>query len=513
MALPVVHPAGPGTPRNPAGLVLADPPVSGRAVAVCLDHGLGDASGAAGRRPDSRPAKVQSAVITLVCAMFVTGSVAEEKEAGGIDLLLMTGMSPVSLLAGLTGSHVLTIALTLASMFPFMLLGATLGAPIPARYLPSWPSSAAMRCSGRARSLARAGDRTRMMALAAFVLYAAGGRMLLAAFGVNGAMATRVLDDLFARPDGYDFPLVWCLTDGIAGLAFFIIACLRFRACVPGGGWLSALSILAPAAGRRPRPLGGGQIAWKDWQFNYGGRRGVNARLCVIALLAGLAAVGADLRGAAMEDIVRVNASALLFMSYTGFTLESLFHSARMYRMDDSVELQDDLRSMPLSVERIMAQKESAFLRAMSAAYLPGTLAGLLIFSFLDTTLALGLAITLSLLAQLLWTLHLMIAERSLTRGWMAIPLALGKIAGQVLIWTLVFSFVGGVTFGLGLVLIPVAYVFVVKSLFDAAHAGLAKKFLAAPHSLWSGEHYVRVRRKPAPHIRRISPPRQADGG
>ena len=184
-----------------------------------------------------------------------------------------------------------------------------------------------------------------------------------------------------------------------------------------------------------------------------------------------------------------------------------------MYRMDDSVELQDDLRSMPISVERIMAQKESAFLRAMSAAYLPGTLAGLLLFSFLDATLALWLAIALSLLAQLLWTLHLMIAERSLTRGWMAIPLALGKIAVMFLIWTVVFSFVVRVTFGLGLVLIPVAYIYGIKTLFDAAHAGLAKNFLAAPHSLWSGEHYVRVRRKPAPHIRRISPPRQADGG
>ena len=231
---------------------------------------LVNAGGAAGRGLILGAANIQSAVITLVCAMMVTGSVAEEKEAGGIDLLLMTGMSPVSLLAGLTGSHVLTIALTLASMLPFMLLGATLGGTYSGQILAALAVLAchALFSAGLAVWLALE-TRTHMMALAAFVLLAVGCPMLLAAFGVNEAMSTRVLDDLFARPDGYDFPGVWCLAAGLSGLLFFIIACLRFRACVPGGGWLSSLSLLAPP-GRRPRALGGGQSAWKAWQFNYG---------------------------------------------------------------------------------------------------------------------------------------------------------------------------------------------------------------------------------------------------
>lgn len=474
---------------------------------------LTNAGGAAGRGLILGAAKVQSVVIWLVCAMLVTGSVAEEKEAGGIDLLLMTGMSPFSLLAGLTGSHVLMIALTLASMLPFMLLGATLGGTYPGQILATLAvlSCHALFSAGLAVWLALE-TRTHMMALAAFVLLAVGGPLLLAAFGINGAMSTRVLNELFARPDGYDFPGVWCLAAGLSGLVFFIIACLRFRTCVLTGGGLSGLTNHL-ASKRRTRPAAGRQIWWKDWEFNYGGSRGIAARACLAGLLAGLAATGAGVRGANPETVIGVFGTGLLSVSVLGFLLEMLFHSARMYRMDSRIELLDDLRSMPMSVDRIIAQKESAYLRSMAGSYLPVSLIGVFSLTVLDSILAFWLGITLSFLAPLLWTLHLMIAERSLTRGWMAIPLSVGKIAVLSLVWTVVFSFIGGTTFGLGLVLIPVAYFYELKSLNDEASAGLAREFLASPHTLWTGERYVRVRRKPAPHIRRVSPPRQADRG
>ena len=474
---------------------------------------LEGSSGAAGRGLILGAAKIQSAVITFVCAVMVTGAVAEEKEAGVIDLLLMTGMSPFSLLAGLTGSHVLTIALTLASMFPFMLLGATLGGTYSGQILAvlSVLCCHVLCSSGLAVWLALE-TRTHMMALAAFVFLAVGGPILLAAFGVEGALPAQVLDNLFARPSGYDFPWVWCLTVGLSGMAFFTLACLRFRTSVLNGGGLSALTnLIAPA--RKTRPEVGRQIWWKDWEFNYGGGRGIAARLGLMGLMVGLTAAGAGFRGADPDAVIGVIAIGLLSVSVAAFVLEILFHSARMYRMDSRIELQDDLRYMPMPVERIIAQKETAFLRAMAGSYFPVSLIGVFSLTYLDSILAFWLGVTLSLLTPLLWTLHLMIAERSLTRGWMAIPLSLGKLAGLAVMLTMVFFFIGGTTFGLGLVLIPVAYFYVLMSLNDAAHSGLTKEFLASPHTLWTGERYVRVRRKPPPHLRRVAPPEHREGG
>ena len=68
-------------------------------------------------------ANLQIFLITLMTAVLVAGAVSEEKESGAIDLLLMTGMSPFSLLAGLAGGRVVALLAALAAQLPFLVLG------------------------------------------------------------------------------------------------------------------------------------------------------------------------------------------------------------------------------------------------------------------------------------------------------------------------------------------------------------------------------------------------------
>ena len=162
---------------------------------------------AAGRSFLLFAANFQVVLITLISAILIAGAVAEERESGSTDLLLMTGMSPFSLLAGLAGGRITALLATLAAQFPFLVMGITAGGVLPGQVIASFSVLAAhaILCTGLAVWIALE-TRTHAMAVTGLLASVFGGQMLAAFFDLSGVSAFSVLEEVFENPAGYSFP-------------------------------------------------------------------------------------------------------------------------------------------------------------------------------------------------------------------------------------------------------------------------------------------------------------------
>ena len=426
-------------------------------------------------------ANFQVIIITLISAILIAGAVAEERESGSIDLLLMTGMSPFSLLAGLAGGRVTALLATLAAQFPFLVMGITAGGVLPGQVVASFSVLAAhaVLCTGLAVWIALE-TRTHAMAVAGLIATVFGGQMLSSFLGLPGVSAFSVLAEIFENPAGYTFPKAWCVINLLAGTGFFTAACLRFRSrAVAGVERVGARPDQRVRPRRRPAP--GYAFFWLDQYFLHMGPRGLLLRFGLLLLIGVATATKYAMAGGTLEQCLEIAGGTIASIAFTLFWLELAFQSARMYRMDLQTGTLDDLRAIPAAAEKIVNQKENA-LTVSLLPYIGGWVLGSMLMGGGDAAEMIATTFPVLILSFLV---HLLIAELSLTMGWWSIPLAMVSLGGLSLI-TLIF---GGllmmVTFGLGGIFAVIGGIVLYIKLVRHLRESITRRFLTPKETRW----------------------------
>ncbi len=436
---------------------------------------------AAGRSFLLFAANFQVVLITLVSAILIAGSVAEERASGSIDLLLMTGMSPFSLLAGLAGGRVTALLATLAAQFPFLVLGITAGGVLPGQVIASFSVLAAhaVLCTGLAAWIALE-TRTHAMAVAGLIASVFGGQMLAAFLGFSGVSAFSVLAEVFANPAGYRFPGAWCAIHLLAGTAFFAAACLRFRTCaVTNAERASSRAITRVRHRRRPSP--GYAFFWLDRHFLHLGPRGMWIRFGAPLLIGAAVAIKASMAGGNLEQCLGMAGVTINAIAFPLFWLELAFQSARMYRMDLQTGTLDDLRAVPSAAEQIINQKENA-LTVSLLPYLGCWVVGSVLHLDGDAAGMIAMVFPFILLAFLL---HLLIADISLTMGWWSIPLALVALGGLFFVCMLIGGVLMLATLGFGAIFALIGGILLYIKLVRRLRESIATRFLRPKETRW----------------------------
>lgn len=436
---------------------------------------------AAGRSFLLFAANFQVVLITLISAILIAGSVAEERASGSTDLLLMTGMSPFSLLAGLAGGRVTALLATLAAQLPFLVMGITAGGVLPGQVVASFSVLAAHAalCTGLAVWIALE-TRTHAMAVAGLIAAVFGGQMLAAFLGLPGVSAFSVLATVFDNPAGYRFPAAWCAIHLLAGTAFFAAACLRFRTRAVAGAERGAAR--QGRRGRpRQRPAAGHAFFWLDRHFLHLGPRGVLLRFAAPLLIGAAVALKSAMAGGDLEQCLEMAGAAINAIAFILFWLELAFQSARMYRMDLQTGTLDDLRAVPSAAEKIVNQKE----HALSVALLPYI--GCWVFGALFNGGETAAYLIAMLFPPLLvaYLLHLLIAEISLTMGWWSIPLAMVALGGLVFICMIVGALLFLVTLGFGAVFALIGGILLYAKLVIRLRESISTRFLTPKETRW----------------------------
>ena len=436
---------------------------------------------AAGRSFLLFAASFQVVLITLVSAILIAGSVAEERASGSIDLLLMTGMSPFSLLAGLAGGRVTALLATLAAQLPFLVLGITAGGVLPGQVLASFSVLAAhaVLCTGLAVWIALE-TRTHAMAVAGLLASVFGGQMLAAFLGLTDVSAFSVLTTVFENPAGFAFPGVWCALNLLAGAAFFAAACLRFRTCAIASAERASSRAIARVR-RRRRPSPGYAFFWLDRHFLHMGPRGLWLRFGVPLLIGAAVAVKASMAGGNLEQCLGMAGGSINAIAFPLFWLELAFQSARMYRMDLQTGTLDDLRAVPAAAEKIINQKENA-LTVSLLPYLGCWVAGSLLHMGGDAAGMIAMIFPFLLLAFLL---HLLIADISLTMGWWSIPLALVALGGLFFVCMLIGGILMLATLGFGAIFAVIGGILLYVKLVTRLRGSIATRFLTPKETRW----------------------------
>lgn len=411
---------------------------------------------AAGRTFLLAAANLQVVMITVIAAVLVAGSVSEEKETGGLDLLLMTGMTPFSLLAGIAGGRVVALLATLLVQLPFLALAFTAGGVFKGQIFAAFAvlASHAAFCTGLALWTALVtGSHGRaaawMVGVNAFIT------LLAAAFGHPGAGPFGALAGIFNQPGSYSFPFGWCALYGGAGFLLFILSCLSLHWALAGAG---AVRRETAQAKRRGRPDAGNAMFWKDYHFLYGGFRGVAMRMGLLAGGVAIALLGAHTRGARDDALVLVAFEAAFALSTTMIGFDLLYQSARMFRADILEGAQDSLRCVPVRARPFVGQKQKAFF-LVQAPVLAVWLVAAVMCEPLPFPLTYVAAFFFLLVA---YSFHIGIADLSLEAGWWSIPLGCIRIGGIWLLYFIslgfLFMFLGGFVLLAGMIIMALVF-------------------------------------------------------
>ena len=370
-------------------------------------------------------ASFQAIVVVLAPALLVTAAVAQEKESKCVDLLLITGMSPASLLAGLTGGRILAVLAMLAAQLPFLALALTAGGVRTGQVLAVLAVLAGQVCLSGALALwITIETPSRGRALAEVLLILAAGPPLLALIGSPWTSAGNKIGQILDATVRTPFPWAWCGWAVAAAAAFYALACLRFEATLresgPSPRKATAETRPAPA---RPRPQPQNAFLWKDMYFMYGGRMGVVARLLVCLLPLGVAVGDALVRRDTMRPALMSGIDWAAAFALPALWLEFFYHSARMYRIERIQGTSDDLLAIPLDGVHLVNQRTRGLVMTLApyiAVWVAMVVAGIMGDRSFNPA-----PLTLLFLLPALILLHWVIADFSLALGWGSVPLAL----------------------------------------------------------------------------------------
>lgn len=331
-------------------------------------------------------------LITLVGASYFASAITEEKEERTLDLLKLTGMSPLSLLLGKFGARLIGGLLLLSVQFPFTWLAITLGGVTSHQVVEAYVALAAYLVFVASSALL-ASVISRHSSRATF-LTGLGLATYLFAPAICGGIRTALTLDLppVIDPNGwlanglqtiYDWGLAVnvfvrlerVMLTGFAAtfVSAQVIFCLSVAALCFGLAWLGFESFAqeteapAPARGFVPRRFGRLRIIgierawskpliWKDFHFIAGGWTTMLVKLCLYFGLS-LLPVVVNPRITSEEWTATVFFWMLFFAA-----VEILYYAGRIFHDEVHAKTLSSLMMLPLSVKEIGYSKISGCL-------------------------------------------------------------------------------------------------------------------------------------------------------
>jgi ABC-type transport system involved in multi-copper enzyme maturation permease subunit len=223
-------------------------------------------------------------IIALAAGFFAT-AITEEKESESLPLLLMTGVSPTSILIGKAASKLIFGVLLILCQLPFMMLAVTLGGVLLAHIFTAYVvllcymfmlCSLGLLCSTVCMRSSSAGFLTLGLAISSMVFHDK-----LELFGVDFLFPFADIDSILSVNSKASILGTDSLFQLGAGLAFLLLARVLFnrfsRAWTPPLPFLKRLRSFKGSFGRRLMFFVGrpkrDAIFWKDFNFFYGGWR------------------------------------------------------------------------------------------------------------------------------------------------------------------------------------------------------------------------------------------------
>jgi hypothetical protein len=310
---------------------------------------------------------------------YFAKAVSAEREAGSLDLLRITGLSPLALLVGKGTSQFARALLLLVAQAPLCVICVTLGGLPPERILASYALVASVLFCGChvgvfwsvvSKTSRHASQNTIVTFLA---LYLAPWCLLTFNAVRPGALPQSVVEAISwftqvsptksysAVVNGGPWPLVSIFMHLGLGLAFLLGAVALFeRMCERRESPATAATGSAKTSGaekRRETPprLDKRPLAWKEYYFAAGGRRGTRIRWFLyvgVAILLSLTTVSST-RNAGLELI----AWPLLFIGAIGAVSELAHATSKWLGAEVTHRTLGDLAILPIRTRRILWEK------------------------------------------------------------------------------------------------------------------------------------------------------------
>lgn len=324
-------------------------------------------------------------IIAIFGLSTFASAITEEKEEDTLGLLQMTRLNPLAILLGKSTARLCEGLLLLAVQVPFTMLCITLGGVSMEQVLRCYAILAAflfflcnvaLFWSVVCRRTRRA---TSMTTATGFVLYilpffffslalrsrfAGGSASTWAESFTQHWISINPVFELIRTVEprgGMIFGTSNSITPSLAGGAiFFGLAWMLFGRCCNSGGEVAAQPLeKKPAAGARrtvrPRP-GRRAIAWKDFQFLSGGRRGMLIRIATYILISLLFLwwMATIERGSLRPQNIGI---MFWIFGLTAFTIEYGLISARMFGSEHKRKTLGSLYALPGGTGRLIREK------------------------------------------------------------------------------------------------------------------------------------------------------------
>lgn len=297
--------------------------------------------------------------ISLVGVCLFSSVITEEKEVNAVNLLLMTGLTPLTLLLSKSSSKLILGVMLLAAQMPFTILAATLGGvgerQIFACYASfltylfyvcnlSLLSSVLCRRTGQAVTLT-------------FILLVLGsfdwlGLGLSPFIRVSSVLTTGFNGGIFAGQ---------CVSCALAGAGCFLASLALFNrftreAVAPGTETSISFEGLRKLKWFRPGRVNGRVFTWKDFHFMAGGRAAIWMRIVFftgfIALLVALTVAG-QFAAANTGDVIIMGAMVVM-------TLDVIIFSSRVLRRELADNTLSLIALVPIDLRTIIWDKYKA---------------------------------------------------------------------------------------------------------------------------------------------------------
>ncbi len=448
--------------------------------------------GAPGRWFFSTTAYITFFFITGVVLSYFAAVIAEEKDQRTLSLLLLTGMSPVSILLGKSTSRLLAALFLLALQIPFAILAIPLGGISLDQILATYCTlaahfffltSVALWCSVVASTTRAATTLTGVLLLLFFlgpILGLTVAQSLVSDLGQGHWIVTGIRNvcERWRAASAFNH-LREILTVGyqggvagyqvisnlVGGVVFFGLAWACFGPANreernPGGGAPARAGVMRRRRGHAP--VWRFPLAWKDFYFLVGGPWMWFVQLFLVAFAVGVSVLTMELISTSWSEPMKWAGRFLLGVAGPLFALELAFVAGRTFREEIRWRTLPALAMLPMSTPQIAYQKAAGSLLGalppVACFFLGGLLAPEMFAEMLEaivTPSPTQLVGYLYVVAGVVLLVHLTaFLSLWMRHGALIVSLAvayIGKSTGRMLVG-LIFGFLGDATVGLALV-------------------------------------------------------------
>jgi len=326
--------------------------------------------------------------ILLAAVSTFSSVITEEKEEFSLGLLRMTNLNPVSILLGKSTSRLCGVLLLMAAQFPFTVLAVTLGGISLTQILAAYAvliSMAFFLCnlalmgsvickSNRTASLFTIASGFLIYAILPMIYFALTMRVVRSQMSSTAeawagflkyfvdanpfnTLYDKIFSTFFSGPVfGLQF---W--THTIGGIVLFLLSVLlfeRFCGSSAEADGQTAKKAKAGSKSRRPRAWTTAAIAWKDFNFFYGGKKGLLIRALVYIILIGLSIWFGNWSSSPYSRFTAKEFGEVLLMwSIILACIEILSVSAGMLGRERKLQTMSSLVTLPINTGQIIRYK------------------------------------------------------------------------------------------------------------------------------------------------------------